>query len=60
MEVLVIGLVNHDKKRNPYGKDVVKKYWENWLQTMGVKKFEVYGAELPSNIENTITNFMMP
>ncbi|MGG8497724.1 hypothetical protein ACQY1Q_15040 [Tenacibaculum sp. TC6] len=60
LEVLVIGLVNHDKKRNPYGKDVVKKYWENWLQTMGVKKFEVYGAELPSNIENTITNFMMP
>lgn len=59
LEVLVIGLVNHDKKRNPYGKDVMKKYWENWFEKMGVKKYEVYGAELPSNIEGTIKNFIL-
>lgn len=59
LEVLVIGITNHDKKRNPYGKDIVKKYWSNWLEGMGVKKYEIYGAELPSNIESTIKNFIL-
>ncbi|WP_299121993.1 hypothetical protein [uncultured Tenacibaculum sp.] len=59
LEVLVIGLVNHDKKRNPYSQDVVKKYWSKWLENMGIKKYEIYGAELPSNMDNTIRNFIL-
>lgn len=59
LEVLVIGLVNHDKKRNPYGQDIIKKYWSNWFESMGVKKYEIYGAELPSNMDSTIKKFIL-
>lgn len=59
LEVLVIGIVNHDKKQNPYGKEVIHKYWSNWFDAMGVKKYEIYGAELPSNIQSTIQKFIL-
>lgn len=59
LEVLVIGLVNHDKKQNPYAYDIMKKYWGNWFESMGVNKYEIYGAELPSNIEKTINKFIL-
>ena len=42
LEVLVLGVVNHDKKRNPYGKDVIERYWEDWLVSMGVLKYKIY------------------
>ncbi|MFD0993181.1 hypothetical protein [Tenacibaculum geojense] len=58
LEVLVLGVVNHDKKANPYGFDIMKKYWENWFDSMGIKKYQVYGAELPANMENTINQFL--
>jgi hypothetical protein len=59
LEVLVLGVENHDRKRNPYGKDIIEKYWKDWLGNMGVKKFKVYGAELPSNIESSIKEFIL-
>ncbi len=57
LEVLVLGIVNHDKK-NPYGKDVIQKYWSDWLESMGVMKYKIYGAELPSNMEGAIEDFL--
>lgn len=58
LEVLVLGVVNHDKKRNQYGFYVLEKYWQNWFESMGIKKYEIYGAELPANMENTIKKFL--
>lgn len=59
LEVLVLGIVNHDNKRNPYGKDVLIKFWSDWFDKMEVKKYEIYGADLPSNMEQTISNFIL-
>ena len=58
LEVLVLGIENHDKIRNPYGKDVLKEYWTKWLTSMGVKRFELHGADLPSNMEGIIERFI--
>lgn len=58
LEVLVLGVVNHDKKRNPYGKDVIEKYWEDWLESMGVLNHKIYGADLPTNMEGAIQDFI--
>lgn len=58
LEVLVLGVVNHNKN-NPYGKDVLKKYWEDWFEVMGVKRSLILDAELPSNIENSISSFIL-
>jgi hypothetical protein len=52
-----LGIVNHDKK-NPYGKDVIQKYWSDWLGSMGVMKYKIYVAELPSNMEGAIEDFL--
>ena len=59
LEIMVIVLVNYDKKYNIYGFDIVKEYWSNWFETMGVKRYEIYGAELPSNIEQAIKRFIL-
>ena len=59
LEVLVLGIENHDKKRNPYGKEVLEKLWANWFKEMGVKRFEIYGADLPTHMEKTISNFIL-
>ncbi len=58
LEVLVIGLENHDKK-NPYGQDVLHFFWKAWLEDMGVKKYEIYGADLPIHMEKTISSFIL-
>ena len=59
LEILVLGIVNHDKKNNPYGKDILEIYWKEWFEKMGVKRFEIYGAELPTNLESSISNFIL-
>ncbi|MBN9286265.1 MULTISPECIES: hypothetical protein [unclassified Flavobacterium] len=56
LEVLVLG-INPDSK-NPYEEDVIKAYWGKWLQEMKVKRFEIRGAELPSNMEKVIKDFI--
>ncbi len=57
LEVLVIGIVNYDKK-NPYGEDIIKEYWGNWLKNMGIKHFEIIPADLPINVEKVIKEFI--
>lgn len=57
LEVLVLG-INPDKK-NPYEDDVIKTYWEKWFIDMKVKRFEIKNADLPSNMEKVIRNFIL-
>ncbi len=58
LEVLVLGIENHDKNRNPYGKDVIKEYWKNWLTKMQVKSIEIHDTDLPVNMEEIIQKFI--
>lgn len=56
LEILVIG-INPDKK-NPYEEDVIKAYWKDWFTKMNVKRFEIKNADLPSNMDKIIKNFI--
>ena len=58
LEILVLG-INPDKK-NPHEEDVIKTYWTKWFVEMKVKKFQILNADLPSNLDKTITNFILP
>ncbi|NPA43973.1 MAG: hypothetical protein GXO49_00405 [Chlorobi bacterium] len=58
LEVLVLGLNVNKKSKNPYELEVLKKLWENWLEEMGVKKYEIKTADLPSNLDETIKKFI--
>ncbi len=57
LEVLVLG-INPDQK-NPFEEDIVKTYWSNWLTTMKVKRFEIKNADLPSNMDKLIKDFIL-
>jgi hypothetical protein len=56
LEILVLG-INPDPK-NPYEEDVIKAYWTKWFEDMKVKRYEIRSAELPSNMDNIIKNFI--
>lgn len=57
LEVLVLG-INPDKK-NPYEEDVIYLYWEDWLKNMGVKKFYIKDADLPTNLNPVIEKIIL-
>jgi len=57
LEVLVLG-INPDIK-NPYEEDVIRVYWSKWLEEMQVKNFEIKQADLPSNMEKVIQDFIL-
>lgn len=57
LEVLVLG-INPDHK-NPYEEDVIRAYWSKWLEEMSVKSFEIKQADLPSNMERVIRDFIL-
>lgn len=56
LEVLVLG-INPDKK-NQYEEDVIKKYWSEWLDKMGVIKYEIKLTDLPTNMDKLIKNYI--
>ncbi len=56
LEVLVLG-INPDKK-NQYEEDVIIKYWGNWLDNMGVVKYEIKLSDLPSNMDKLIKSYI--
>lgn len=56
LEILVLG-INPDPK-NPFEKEVIKKYWGNWLKEMNIQHFELKEADLPSNLQNVINEFI--
>lgn len=57
LEVLVLG-INPDAK-NPYEEDVIRAYWSKWLKEMKVKDFEIKQADLPSNMDKIIREFIL-
>ncbi|WP_123812139.1 hypothetical protein [Mangrovimonas sp. DI 80] len=57
LNVLVLGI--NANKQNPFEEDIVKKYWSDWLGSMGVENYEIKTAELPSNMESIIEKFIL-
>ncbi len=57
LEILVLG-INPDKK-NPYEEDVIKAYWKNWFKAMNVKRFQLLNADLPSDMDRVIRDFIL-
>ncbi|WP_282160688.1 hypothetical protein [Ulvibacterium marinum] len=57
LEVLVLGINPSDK--NPYEEDVIRAYWNKWLEEMKVKKSEIKQADLPSNMDKIIRAFIL-
>lgn len=56
LEVLVLGInPNH---KNPYEEKVIKAYWTKWFTEMKIQHFEIKNADLPSNMEVIIKNFI--
>lgn len=58
LEVLVLG-INPDHK-NVYEQEVIKAYWEQWLQAMGVARYTIKSNELPANLDKVIKEFLQP
>lgn len=52
LEVIVLGI--NPSKNNPFEGDIIKLYWKDWLKSMGVKKFYLKEADLPSNLDPVI------
>ena len=57
LEVLVLG-INPDLK-NSYELDVIRTYWSDWLESMGVKRNKIKNADLPSNMDGIIKDFIL-
>lgn len=57
LEVLVLGI--NPNKNNPYEEKVIKAYWTKWFTEMKIKHFEIKNADLPSNMEKIITDFIL-
>lgn len=56
LEVLVLGI--NPAKGNVYEDDIIKAYWENWFDKMGVGYYELRNADLPSDMEKIINEFI--
>ncbi|WP_405199371.1 hypothetical protein [Christiangramia sp. LLG6405-1] len=56
LEILVLG-INPDTK-NDFEEEIIRQYWTDWLQTMNVKRFKIMKADLPSNMDEIIKDFI--
>ncbi|MPT30706.1 MAG: hypothetical protein E2600_03370 [Chryseobacterium sp.] len=57
LEVMVLGI--NPEKGNPFEEAVIKEYWKNWFKEMKIKKFQIKSADLPSNLEPVIKQFIL-
>ncbi|SHJ97073.1 hypothetical protein [Pseudozobellia thermophila] len=57
LEVLVIG-VQSSNTANPYAIDIIREYWTNWFEAMGIKKYKIQNADLASSVEKVIVSFI--
>ncbi|WP_264524869.1 hypothetical protein [Flavobacterium sp. N502536] len=57
LEVLVLGI--NPGKKNPYEEKVITAYWTKWFTEMKVDRFEIKNADLPSNMEQIIKDFIL-
>jgi hypothetical protein len=56
LEILVLGI--NPNSKNAYEEDVIKTYWSNWFDAMKVKKYVIKNADLPSNMDKIIKDFI--
>ncbi|MFH6999783.1 hypothetical protein ACHRVZ_17810 [Flavobacterium sp. FlaQc-57] len=56
LEVLILGI--NPNKNNPYEEKVIKAYWTKWLTEMKIEHFEIKNADLPSNMDKIIKDFI--
>lgn len=57
LEVLVLGI--NPSEKNPYELDVIQQYWSDWLESMGIEKYDIKEAALPSDMEEVIHEFIL-
>jgi len=57
LEVLVLGI--NPSKNNPFEEKVIKAYWSKWLSGMKINHFEIKNADLPSNMDKIIKDFIL-
>lgn len=57
LEILVLGV--NPSSNNPYEEEVIKSYWSNWFDSMKVKKYAIRNADLPSNMDKIIKDFIL-
>lgn len=57
LEVLVLGI--NPAKNNPYEEKVIRAYWTKWFTEMKISHFEIKNADLPSNMEKIIKDFIL-
>jgi len=57
LEVLVLGI--NPSKNNPFEEKVIKAYWSKWFSEMKIKHFEIKNADLPSNTDKIIKDFIL-
>lgn len=57
LEVLVLGI--NPSKSNPYEEKIIKAYWTKWFAEMNIKHFEIKNADLPSNMDKIINDFIL-
>lgn len=57
LEVLVIGITDQNNE-NPYTPDIIKLYWSKWFDEMGIKKYKIKNADIPTNMEKVISDFI--
>jgi len=58
LEVLVIGITDQNNE-NPYALDIIKTYWGKWFDEMGIKRYKIKNADLPTNMEKVISDFIL-
>lgn len=56
LEILVLGI--NPSPNNQYEEKVIKAYWNKWFSEMKVKKFDIKNADLPSNMDKVIKEFI--
>ncbi|WP_286970020.1 hypothetical protein [Flavobacterium sp. UBA4854] len=57
LDVLVLGI--NPSKNNPFEEKIIKAYWTKWLSEMKIKHFEIKNADLPSNTDKIIKDFIL-
>ena len=57
LEVLVLNI--NPSQNSPYEEDVLKAFWTDWFEKMGVKRYEIQRTDLPSNTEKIIKDFFL-
>jgi len=56
LQVLVLEVEPHSKHKGD--EDIIKAYLSKWFEEMGVRKYEIYNSDLPTNTRKRIERFI--